>query len=355
MPWYQQGFFQAKVKKDSTDNEMWHDTEYQGNFYEHNYNESNSDMDFPFCDSSSKTRIAEAPRLGESKLQNGHNSVQKDGADQEMNVQRFPAILRTNRQIYNEASPLLYRELNMRLQPGDVLCMKSGKDILKASERVWRHNPLQDIGVVKPNGLTNYAKPELDGVMEPHVLARFKKITFDLDIDWESETLDAETGRQTAGDPTLQDQTAPSLFVNDNMTVNSQDEARLPAFYRRSTILHQLVKILSNSPDIVRLQILFDIEVLARYDMSSDSDSEDEQEDKDPARKMIAANERAMELFLDSGLLAPLEKLSNVRSFEFEYAALNCDCEHYKPKPKYARMLSDLKQNIERNYAVKND
>ncbi|KAF6232403.1 hypothetical protein HO173_009508 [Letharia columbiana] len=89
--------------------------------------------------------------------------------------------------------------------------------------------------------------------------------------------------------------------------------------------------------------------------MSSDSDSEDEQEDKDPARKMIAANERAMELFLDSGLLAPLEKLSNVRSFEFEYAALNCDCEHYKPKPKYARMLSDLKQNIERNYAVKND
>lgn len=352
MPWYQQGLFQAKVKKDGTDNEMWHDTEYQGNFYEHNYNESDSEKDFPFCDSSSKTRIAEAPRLGESKLQNGHNSVQKDGADQEMNVQRFPAILRTNRQIYSEASPLLYRELNMRLQPGDVLCMKSGKDIVKASERVWRHNPLQDTGVLKPNGLTVYAKPELDGVMEPHVLARFKKITFDLDINWESETLDAETGRQTAGD---QDKTAPSLFVNDNMTVNSQDEARLLAFYRRSTILHQLVKILSNSPDIVRLEILFDIEVLARYDMRSDSDSEDEQVDKDPARKMIAANERAMELFLDSGLLAPLEKLSNVRSFEFEYAALNCDCEHYKPKPKYARMLSDLKQNVERNYAVKND
>ncbi|KAF6232402.1 hypothetical protein HO173_009507 [Letharia columbiana] len=169
------GGFQAKVKKDGTDNEMWHGTEYQGNFYEHNYNESDSDVDFPFCDSSSKTRIAEAPRLGESKLQNGHNSVQKDGADQEMNVQRFPAILRTNRQIYSEASPLLYRELNMRLQPGDVLCMKSGKDIVKASERVWRHNPLQDTGVLKPNGLTNYAEPELDGVMEPHVLARFKK------------------------------------------------------------------------------------------------------------------------------------------------------------------------------------
>ena len=145
----------------------------------------------------------------------------------------------------------------------------------------------------------------------------------------------------------------PSLYVNDNMTVKTEDEAELLAFYRRSTIIYQLVKILSNSPDIIRLDIYFDIEVLAEYG-NLDSDSEDD-DGGELGWRPEAANRRAMELFLESGLLAPLETLSNVRSFTFKFTALGSDYEIYQPSPKYERILKDLKQKIEGNYTLRDD
>ncbi len=62
-----------------------------------------------------------------------------------------------------------------------------------------------------------------------------------------------------------------------------------------------------------------------------------------------------MELFLESGLLAPLEKLSNVRSFTLNFYALDRDSETYMPSPKYDRILKDLKQKIEDNCALRDD
>ena len=93
---------------------------------------------------------------------------QEDEQEVEVDVRRFPAILCTNRQIYNEASYLFYSELEVHIQPGDVLCMNTGKDIVKASERLWRHNPLNGTGTTNSSGFTDYAKPELEGVLEPH-------------------------------------------------------------------------------------------------------------------------------------------------------------------------------------------
>ena len=330
---------------------MWHDTEYEGNFYEYNYSDSPSERDY-------------AVLVGENKVQHGHKTPweeeeeEEEEIDLEEDVQRFPAILRTNRQIYNEASSLLYSGLEVYLQASDVLCMNPSKDIVKASERVWRHNPLHGLGTTDKSGQTIYAKPALDGYMEPHVLARFTKIVFDLEFSWEAETLEAEVKQQTEEDQTAL--VAPSLFVNDDLTINPQDEAKLLAFYRRSTIIHQLVKILSNSSNIVRLMISIDIQVLARYDMDldadSDSDSEEDDESIETTKKMAVANERAMYLFLDSGLLAPLEKLSNVQSLDFDFSsALDRNDEAYQPTSKHDSMLSDLKQRITRNYAVKDD
>ena len=198
--------------------------------------------------------------------------------------------------------------------------------------------------------------------MEPHVLARFTKITVDLVFSWEAETLQAEMTQLGERDQTAL--VALSLFVNDNLTVNPQDEAKLLAFFRRSTIIHQLVKILSNSPNIVCLAIVLDINVLARYDVNSDFDTESESEEDEPSettKKMYLANLRALELFLDSGLLAPLEKLSNVQSFRFDIIPQDFNDlpdrydEQYEGSPKQARVLSTLKQEIERNYAVRDD
>lgn len=149
--------------------------EYQGDFYEHNF----------FSDSASDRDYA-ALALSESKMQLGHKAPWEEedtdhkeeqgtdhegerARDQERTVQRFPAILRANRQIYSEASSLLYTGLQVRLQPGDFLCMNAGKDVVKASG-IWRHNPLHGIGTTNQSGQTIYATPELDGFMEPHVL-----------------------------------------------------------------------------------------------------------------------------------------------------------------------------------------
>lgn len=155
-------------------------------------------------------------------------------------------------------------------------------------------------------------------------------------------------------DETAELRIAPRLFVNNDLTINPDDEAELLAFYRSSTMIHQLFKILSNSHKIVCLEMSFDIEVLARYDMSMDIDFEDDDEDdedEDDRRefnKMDVANECATSLFLESGLLAPLEKLSNVQNFRFDLEELH----EYTPSPKQARMLNALKETIERNYAV---
>lgn len=334
---------------------MWQGTEYEGNFYEHNYNDSDSDLDYSDSHDASKEMVVETALVDEIKMQDGHKSVCEHDSDEDTNVKRFPAILRVNRQIYTEVSSLLHTELCLTLQPGDVLCMSTGKDIVKASEKVWRHNPLHGIGTTDSNGQTIYTKPELNGVMEPHVFARFERICFDFDVSWEVETLEAEAGRTAAGD-----QTAPSLFVNDDLTVRPEDEAKLLAFYKRSTIVHQLVKILSNSPRIFCLQIFIAIEVLARYDMSSDmsSDSDFDEDDSEITvtdEKMDVANGRATELFLDSGILGTLEKLSNVLSFELHFRGLDRHCETYQPTSKNGTMLKDLKEKIERNYTGRDD
>lgn len=294
--------------------ELWEGIDYQGNFYEHNYN-SDSDMDdiIPFCPSNIERA---GPSLtDESEMQD---------APEDLKIERFPAILRTNSQIYNEASTLLYSELNVCLEPGDILCMNNHTDIVDASEKVWRHNPLQGIETKDQGGLTVYETPELDGVMEPHVVARFKKITVDMDFHyWEVGTLEALRSRQMEGVPIPRDRIAPSLSISDNLTVNPEDEKRLLAFYRRSAIIPQLVKILANCAVIVHLDMILDLKVLAKYqDTYMDTGSEDDENTSictDSDVKVDIVNERAIDLFLESGFLAPLEKLSNVRQFTFNF------------------------------------
>ncbi len=213
----------------------WLSTPWDQPIFNNSDSDSDFDMDHASRNSDTKIRAVGASLIGESKVQDKHKSVWRC---EESNVQRFPAILRTNRQIHSEASFLLYGDLYMNVQPGDVL-----------RKRLWRHNPLHGIGSKNSCGQTVYAKAELDGVMEPHVFARFKKIIFEFEL----EALENRNPR------------VPSLYINDDMTVNPEDEAKLLAFYRRSTIIYQLVKILSNSPDIIRFDIYLSIELLTKW------------------------------------------------------------------------------------------
>ncbi|KAM0796917.1 hypothetical protein BDR22DRAFT_500454 [Usnea florida] len=347
-PWEQQD------DHDLSSDYMNYGTGYQGDFFEDHYNDEDKDAGYYLSmDQAFRARDLEAPWVKKSiwKIRDGDE-------DSDLDVRRYPNILRTNRQIYSEASSMLYSELRVVLQPGDVLCMKPCKDIVKASEKVWRHNPLDSIGTTNATGQTVYSKPSLDGVMEPHVLARFKRFAFELDINWELETLHAEGSDaekdENRGKYIKQHGVAPSLLVHENMTVDPQDEANLLAFYKHSTLIHQLVKILSNSPDIVSLDMSFDLQVLVRNDLDLDSDLDDDDQNGAQLKTEDVANGRAMEIFMDGGFLAPLEKLSNVRSFEFRFSSIIHNCEDYEPKPRHKRMLTELKQKIKDNYARRN-
>ena len=81
-------------------------------------------------------------------------------------------------------------------------------------------------------------------------------------------------------------------------------------------------------------------------DMDPDlNDDADEPESMSRHVLMTAvANERATELILDRGLLAPLEKLSNVQSFQFKFETKDRNGELYKPTAKHLEMLMDLKR-----------
>lgn len=97
---------------------------------------------------------------------------------------RFLPILRVSRQIYVEASSVLYKELGIVVRPGDVLSLlddPSG-DIVDCNKKVWRHNPLYGTGVNDGSGKRIYAKPEMDGLVEPHVFARFRHVVFSMSL-----------------------------------------------------------------------------------------------------------------------------------------------------------------------------
>lgn len=88
--------------------------------------------------------------------------------------------------------------------------------------------------------------------------------------------------------------------------------------------------------------------------MDSESE-EDDDESTETLEKIDVANERAMELFLESGVLGPLEKLSNVQYFELYFRAPDRHGDVYEPTPNIPSMLKIEKQKIERNFAGKDN
>ena len=220
----------------------------------------------------------------------------------------------------------------------------------------------------------------LNGVMTPDALAPFKRITFDIDFSfqfaWQLEAVEAAlSSRKAEKNTRLLSNTMPMLFVNENLTVDPDDAAKLLAFYDRSSIIRHFVNIVSNSPGLTRLVITLHASVFADYTMISDSESDPDLEgyeigsDPDMVSGLSSgaddwesmsryglmtavANERATELLLDSSLLASLEKLSNVRSFHVEFETQDRNGELYKPTAKHQAMLIGLKRKIDRNYSV---
>ena len=256
---------------------------------------------------------------------------------------RAPALLRANKQIYSEAYPLLYSELKIVLSPGAVLKHLMHPDPLaKPMGGIWRHDPAMGVGFKDINGHMCYESKCMDGEIEPHIFAKFERIVFN-----------ARFHINDYAEP-------PALFVDENLRVDPDDEINFKNYIRNSAVFQGLVRLISNSPLIKHLQICLNVEVFmdCNYSQGSDNDGSNVDNEgftagKRKIQKMTAAaNERAAELFLESGLLDPLQTLSNVRSFAviFERNAYRSIGTLWQPPPRYASVIEELKKTIESNW-----
>jgi len=252
---------------------------------------------------------------------------------------KHPAILRVNHQIYFEASSVLYSEGTLVIEPGDIFCLTNTRKPLKFGDRnenPWRHNPLKGVGKLNEKGQTIYNTPAMGGLMEPHVFARFQKITFDANFDFLS-TQHIE------------------MWINDEtFVVNPEDAANFRKILRSSTIIKDFVKIISNSPKINSLKIFLEVELMVSSSLMMEEVPSDDEEADDAEERvdklMDIGNERATEIFMDSNICEPLLKLTNVRNFEFRFFEDREDDERYTPLEKHMELIHEMKETIEANF-----
>ena len=77
------------------------------------------------------------------------------------------------------------------LEPGDIFYLQRRqlKGMGKAKKKVWRHNPLHGIGHRDEHGQLTYNTPEMDGLMDSHVFARFQQVLFIADFRFTAEII----------------------------------------------------------------------------------------------------------------------------------------------------------------------
>ena len=294
----------------------------------------------------------------------------------EMEIKRHLAILRTNRQIYDEASALLHSDLRIFVKPGDALIDTPGNAVAERSRKLWRHAPSNGLHSAKISGQTVYNTPSLDGVLEPHVFAQFEKISYTGHFDF------------------LMDRDAPGLHIDDDLRACAEDE-RMFVSYLTATksvsrrrkgplpavradngfraaiqdntyskvvvtrpsvadVIQKFVDLVSISPVIRNVEFILDVQVICSNVMESmEYDSGDSEQEAKEEEKDYAADERATELFLEAGILDSLRTLSNVMNFTFTIETIGRGCEDMQPKKKHLEMIQDLKKAIESNWAVK--
>ena len=246
----------------------------------------------------------------------------------------YPAILRTNRAIYFEAALLFYTRTTIILQTSDIVCLPEGlsvHDSIPGRPKVWRHNPLLGKGYRDAKGIQVYASNELNGDMEPHIFARLQRLSIDIWFDFDNGYVE------------------PPLSIDRSGRFADGDEVQLvDATIRQSNDILNLVSLLSNSPVINHLNVELYFDMAAGYESGSEPLTEEAEalQEEEDYRLMDATEDRAAGVFLDNNMLAPLEILSNVKTFELR---VDKTC---NPQSHHIKMAQDLKEKIERNWQL---
>jgi hypothetical protein len=261
-----------------------------------------------------------------------------ESSENRENARKHPTILRANRQIFAEASAVFYTEATLILDPGDIFCCAKKPEDLKFGapndDSPWRHNPVYGVGKTNANGVVTYATPEMRGLLDPHVFARFRNILFDACFDY------------------LQMHYVDFWIDDETFVVNPEDAANFRKLVRTSPIMKDFVKILSNSPFISTLSIQLGVEVMAASNfMEQEMDDESDTDEGKGELIMEKSNERATEMFLDSNICDALLKLKNVGNFEFKIVLDDQqDDTEYEPLPRHVKLFKEMKEKIEGNF-----
>lgn len=112
----------------------------------------------------------------------------------------------------------------------------------------------------------------------------------------------------------------------------------------QSNGIQNLVSVVSHSPFIECLGIRPQFFLAPGYAVAEAlTEEEDALRVEEYMRLSYATEDRAVKIFLDKNMLAPLGTLHNVRLFKFSFNKRS------KPQSRHAKMVQDLKDKVERN------
>ncbi|KAE9367134.1 hypothetical protein N431DRAFT_472147 [Stipitochalara longipes BDJ] len=249
----------------------------------------------------------------------------KELYDRDLNDKLYLDILCTNRQIFSEASYLLYSETALQLHPEDLVCLRPGaEDIVLPKECIWRHNPLDGIGELGTEATRVYETPEMDGFMEPHVFSRFKYIVLDLYLHF----LPREGSKFRR------------LRIDAQLNLLSDDRVRFREYLLQSNIINDFKEIISHSPVVTILEIYLEIAAAPEFNIHFLDDKGNLSE-----AYYIAADTRAVEVFIESGVMDSLRSLSNIEEVSMDVLR-GWDSKQLTLEPEYEDKLRQLVGDI---------
>lgn len=168
--------------------------------------------------------------------------------------------------------------------------------------------------------------------MEPHVFARFERLSFGALFEFDDD-----------------DNAESPLVIDRDYRFNVEEELRFGEIISQSNLIRNLVSLISKPPFLNYLDVVLDIDLPLGFEAEPEPPSEAEkalQEEEDD-RLQQATEHRAVEIFLDNNMLAPLGTLFNVKSFNSRLAG---PC---KLQSRHVKMVQDLKEKIERNWQLR--
>ena len=248
----------------------------------------------------------------------------------------YLAILGTCRQVYAEASPLLYSMVEVIIPPKDVVDLNVEEEIIEKSADAKR---------IRLDFLRHFRDPDYtEGIFQTLGLAslfdcaafsRVERIFFHADYNFSL----------------IKD--SPSLYIDSNFQTYPNNEAEFISFIKRTRTVENLVSLLATLPRLNQLRFTLDIKVKPQIDLSIDA-----REQELYFYMMGIVNERATELFIEYGILDPLRKLSNVQNFDFEVQTeartTIGDPAVMVLKPIHASIAQELKEAVEHNWVARN-